>query len=143
MIQNMLEGKIINYFQHSSFQNDQKYFQFGKAFLIYTNILSCMPLPNQYLIFWNVLLKIILTICGVKNQWVKNPPAMQRHRRCRLGAWIGKIPWRMKWQPRKIPWPEETGGLSPWGCKELGMTKHVKKCFVFYILYIGNIFAIY
>ena len=44
---------------------------------------------------------------------------------------------------RKIPWPEETGGLSPWGCKELGMTKHVKKCFVFYILYIGNIFAIY
>ena len=44
--------------------------------------------------------------------------------------WIGKIPWRRKWQPTpvllalKIPWTEELGaGYYPWGHKELGTTE--------------------
>ena len=41
----------------------------------------------------------------------------KRHRRCRFNPWVGKIPWRRKWQPiavlaRKIPWTEELGGLQ-------------------------------
>ena len=40
----------------------------------------------------------------------------RRHKRREFDPWIGKIPWRMKWQHTlvlawKIPWTEETGGL--------------------------------
>ena len=46
---------------------------------------------------------------------VKNPPADGR--RCRFDSWVGKIPWRRKWQPApvslpgEIPWTEEPGRL--------------------------------
>ena len=39
-------------------------------------------------------------------------------RRPRFDPWVGKIPWRKKWQatpvflPRKIPWTEEPGRLQ-------------------------------
>ena len=33
--------------------------------------------------------------------------------------WVGKIPWRRKWQPTPVFWPGESHGLySPWGYKE-------------------------
>ena len=48
-------------------------------------------------------------------QRVKNLPQCRRHRRCGFNPWVGKIPWRRKWQPtpvflpEKIPWTEESG----------------------------------
>ena len=39
-------------------------------------------------------------------------------RRCRFHLWVGKIPWRRKWQPPpvffawEIPWTEEPGELQ-------------------------------
>ena len=40
-------------------------------------------------------------------------------RRCRSNPWVGKIPWRRKWQPWtlvwEIPWTEEPGGLQSKG----------------------------
>ena len=46
--------------------------------------------------------------------------------------WLGKIPWRRKWQPTpvllalKIPWTEELGaGYYPWGRKESGTTERL------------------
>ena len=56
----------------------------------------------------------------------------RRHRRSKFDPWVGKIPWRMKWQPtpvfllgkfhkqRSLP-----VGYSPGGCNELDMTEHV------------------
>ena len=43
-------------------------------------------------------------------QLVKNLPAMLRPG---FDPWVGKIPWRRKWQPTawEIPWTEEPGGL--------------------------------
>ena len=36
-----------------------------------------------------------------------------------FNPWVGKIPWRRKWQPAPVFWPGEFHGLySPWGCKE-------------------------
>ena len=41
----------------------------------------------------------------------------RRHKRCWFNPWVGKIPWRRKWQTHssthasKIPWTEESGGL--------------------------------
>ena len=49
-------------------------------------------------------------------------PACQ-HRRCRLDPWVGKIPWRRKWQPTPVLLPGKShgqrslAGCSPWGCK--------------------------
>ena len=48
-------------------------------------------------------------------QWVKSLPAGDR--RCGFDPWVGKIPWRRKWQPtpvfllEKSHGPEEPGGL--------------------------------
>ena len=40
-------------------------------------------------------------------QVVKNRPAM---RRPRFDPWIGKIPWRRKWQPTAVFLPGESHG---------------------------------
>ena len=33
---------------------------------------------------------------------VKYPPACSRHRRLGFTPWVGKIPWRRKWQPAPV-----------------------------------------
>ena len=47
-------------------------------------------------------------------------------------TWVGKIPWRRKWQPNPLqysclenpPWTEEAGaGYCSWGHKESDMTE--------------------
>ena len=54
-------------------------------------------------------------------QTVKNLPVMQE---TRFDPWVGKIPWRRKWQPIPIFLPGEFHrqrslvGCSPWGHKE-------------------------
>ena len=41
-----------------------------------------------------------------------------------LDSWVGKIPWRRKWQltpvflPGKYHGQRNLAGYSPWGCKE-------------------------
>ena len=59
-------------------------------------------------------------------QMVKNLPAMQE---TGFDLWVGKIPWRRKWQPTLVFWPGEFHGqrslmgYSPKGRKESDMTK--------------------
>ena len=54
---------------------------------------------------------------------VKHPPAMQR---CGFTPWVGKIPWRRKWQPTPIFLPGKfhgqkcLAGYSPWGGRRVG-----------------------
>ena len=51
------------------------------------------------------------------------------HRGCEFNSWVGKIPWRRKWQPTpvlftgKFHGQESLAGYSPWGCRESGMTE--------------------
>ena len=55
--------------------------------------------------------------------------AMQEGRRLRFNPWVGKIPWRRKWQPTpvfllgKFHGQKSLVGYSPWGHKESGMTE--------------------
>ena len=55
----------------------------------------------------------------------------RRHRRHRFSPWVGKIPWRRKWQPTPVFLPGESQGqrsledYSPRGCKEMATTEHV------------------
>ena len=48
---------------------------------------------------------------------VKNPPANKSLRRHKFYPWVGKIPWRRKWQPTPVflpgesPWSEQPGRI--------------------------------
>ena len=48
--------------------------------------------------------------------------------RLRFDPWVGKIPWRRKWQPTPVFLPGESHGqrslvgYSPWGCQESDTT---------------------
>ena len=60
---------------------------------------------------------------------VKNLPAIAgRHMRLRFGPWVGKIPWRRKWQPTPVFLPGESHQSIVHGVsKELnrtGVTEH-------------------
>ena len=55
--------------------------------------------------------------------WLSSKEFTCKCRRCRFDPWVGKVPWRRKWQPtpiflsgkchvQKIPL-----AYSPWGCK--------------------------
>ena len=58
-------------------------------------------------------------------------PAYQcrRPKRCRFDPWVGKLPWRRKWQPAPIFLPGEfhgqrsLAGCSPWGHTESDTTE--------------------
>ena len=49
----------------------------------------------------------------------------RRHKRHGFDSWVGKIPWRGKWQPTPVFLPGECYGqnslvgYSPWGHQEL------------------------
>ena len=53
----------------------------------------------------------------------------RRYRRPRFDPWVGKIPWRRKWQPTPVFLPGESHGqrslegYSPWGHQESDTTE--------------------
>ena len=61
-------------------------------------------------------------------------PAVQEMRemcgKVKFNSWVGKIPWKWKWQPTPAFLPGESHGkrdlvgYSPWGHKELDTTGH-------------------
>ena len=54
------------------------------------------------------------------------------HKRCEFKPWVGKIPWRRKWQPTPVILPEKSHRQrslvvsSPVGGKESDTTEQVK-----------------
>ena len=54
----------------------------------------------------------------------------RRRKSRRFRPWVGKIPWRRKWQPTPGFLPgnfhgqRSLAGYSPWGRKELDSTEH-------------------
>ena len=49
----------------------------------------------------------------------------RRHRRQGLSLWVGKSPWRRKWQSHG---EMSLVGYSPWGHKRVSMTEQLSKC---------------
>ena len=60
---------------------------------------------------------------------IKNPLARQEMQRRGFDLWVGKIPWRRKWQPSpvfllgELHGQRSLGGYSSWGHKELDTTE--------------------
>ena len=62
-------------------------------------------------------------LCGLL-RWISGKVSSCQWRRCSFDLWVGKIPWRRKWQatpgflPGKFHGQRNLAGQSPWGCKE-------------------------
>ena len=82
------------------------------------NLTACLgPIKSIY-----PSLKLVLAQC----QWhsgKESTSQCRRHRRCRFDPWVGKIPWKRKWQstpvflPGKFPGQRSLVHCSPWGCR--------------------------
>ena len=74
-------------------------------------------------------------------QLVKNLPANTVDLGLIQGSlWVGKIPWRRGRLPTPVFWPGEFHGLySPWGCKELDITKKLSLFLLNFMLLIIDI----
>ena len=75
------------------------------------------------------LVLICLVACLIEvAQTVKCLPTMWE---TRFDPWVGKIPWRRKWQPTPVLLPGKSHGwrilvgYSPWGCKESDITEQL------------------
>ena len=55
--------------------------------------------------------------------WLRGSSVCLQGRRLGFDPWVGKIPWRRKWQPTPVFLPGESHGwrslvgYSPWGCR--------------------------
>ena len=75
-------------------------------------------------------IKIKLGFPGVSNSKKKKKKKIHpQYRRPGSDPWVGKIPWRRKWQPTPVFLPGEFHGqrnlvgCSPWGHKEWNMAE--------------------
>ena len=72
-----------------------------------------------------VLIRSLISFTGLP-RWSSDKESTYQCRRCGFHPWVGKIPWRRKWQPTpvflpgKIPRTEETGGLQSIGSQRVG-----------------------
>ena len=79
--------------------------------------------------FWGILFNTKLS------RWHSGKESACQCRRRGFNPWVGKIPWRRKWQPTAVFLPGESHGqrslvgYSPWGCNELDPTVHAHTLF--------------
>ena len=72
-----------------------------------------------------------LTIQAASPWWLRWSRIWLQYRRPRFNPWVGKIPWRRKWQPTPVFLPGKShgqwslGGYSPWGFKESDRTERL------------------
>ena len=66
--------------------------------------------------------------------WIRGKELVCHRRRGRFNPWVGKIPWRRKWQPTpvipawEIPRTEEPGGLQSVGSQRVGYNLRDRAC---------------
>ena len=82
------------------------------------------------MVIFSILSSIFLGIL-IMVRWVSGKESTcqcRRHGRCGFYPWVGKIPWRKKWQftpvflPGKFHGQRSQAGYSAWGCKESDRT---------------------
>ena len=73
--------------------------------------------------------ELLLCVKGLP-RWLSGKESTCQYRRCRLDPWVGKSPWRKKWQTALVPLPEKshgqkTGGLQSTGSQKLDTTEQL------------------
>ena len=69
---------------------------------------------------WELSSSRDIIICQGLPRWLSGKESTCQYRIRRFNPWVGKMPWRRKWQPTsilawRIPWTEEPGGLQSRG----------------------------
>ena len=104
---------------------------------------SVVPLQNEsnnssvlLLLLWQI--NEVIHIKGLP-QWRSGKESACQCRmckRCRFDPWVGKIPWRRKWQPTLVFLPAKfhgqrsLEGYSPWRCEELDATEKLSSKYI-------------
>ena len=73
--------------------------------------------------------ELLLCVKGLP-RWLSGKESTPQCRRCRFDPWVGKIPWRKKWQPALVLLPgkshgQKTGGLQSMGSQKLDTTEQL------------------
>ena len=103
------------------------------------NLITSNCILNNFVIFvfFDNLFEIVLYFFPLSNGnnilpgWLRWWRIWLQCGRPGFDPWVGKIPWRREWLPTSVFWPGEfhgqrsLAGYSPWGCKELEMTKQL------------------
>ena len=55
--------------------------------------------------------------------WLSGKESICQYKRCRFDSWVGKIPWRRKWQPTPVFTPGESHGQRSLGTTVQGVAK--------------------
>ena len=86
---------------------------------LYTYVTIHQAVETRFLRFIHSIICRLYLLKGFPGgSVVKNPPAMQE---TQFNPWVGKIPWRRKWQLTPVTWPEKSCGqrrladYSLWG----------------------------
>ena len=109
----------------------------------FTGITRCFIIPNIFfnplkygrMACWRLLwrhllgdsLRVSATVLCKQFTW-----QCRRHRKQSFNPWVGKIPWRRKWQPAPVFLPGEShgqrslAGYSPGVVESLDMTEHTR-----------------
>ena len=89
-------------------------------------------IKQQYIKVKPQILNTFSTFCELP-RWLSDKESTcqyRKHRRPGFDPWVGRNPWRRKWQPTSVFLPGQSHGqrnlavYSPWGCKESNMTEH-------------------
>ena len=92
-------------------------------------------------LFWKFLINGIILYVRLPRRLSSKESACQC-KRYELNPWIGKIPWRRKWQltpafsPGKFHGQRSLVCYSPWGCKESDTTERLSLRTVCDLLYL-------
>ena len=106
----------------------------GKVMSLLFNMLSrlvktFLPRRKHLLISWLQSPSAVIPIADI--YFITHKGVCLQCRRPRFNPWVGKIPWRKKWQLTPVSLPGEShgqrslSGCSPWGHKELDMTEQL------------------
>ena len=101
------------------------------------HLVFCMSIRTLFVHSYNAY-KLYLIICYILclfffffwlPRWLRGKESTcqcWRHRRHWFDPWVGKIPWRRKWQPTPVFLPGKSHGQrSLVVCKESDMTEHM------------------
>ena len=95
---------------------------------------SSQPRDDPCLLYWQVD-SLPLVSLG----WFSSQESACQCRRQEFNPWVGKIPWRRKWQPNPVLLPGKFHGWrrlvdsGSWGCKESDTTEHLHLHFTYII----------
>ena len=70
---------------------------------------TVMPMTSKMALLLHLIRYLLLTYLRLL-RWLNGKESICQHRRPEFDSWVGKIPWRRKWQPTPVLLPAESHG---------------------------------